>query len=133
MGRKKDDTDEFIIAQMSKVLSCITDKQNLLKVKTWEDLWNVAYQWCAKEYTHSENVAPEWGVAPVYLILTALLYVEHPLLVGEGRSWKYSLSYALALIAQVEFNRLDIGIPIKSTDKIHRDVETIRQPVERTP
>lgn len=131
MGRKAQDNESFIISQMQKVISRINEKQDLAKVKTWKDLWDIAYQWCCKNYKHGEEAAEDWGVAPVYLVLTALLYVEHPLLVGDGRSWNYSLPRAIAIILKVEINRIDVGIPINSTDSIHRDVERIGQPVER--
>lgn len=131
MGRKKKDDDRDIIEQMQKVIDRITGKSNLATMKTWDDLRDVAYQWCCKDYAHSEKVADDWGVAPIYLILTALLYVEHPLLVGEGRSWLYSLQVSISIILKVELNRLDVGIPIKSTDSTHRDVERIAQPVEK--
>lgn len=131
MGRQKEDSEKYVIEQMQVVIGKITDKQVLSKAKTWADLWNVAYQWCGKNYAHSEQVAEEWGVAPMYLILTALLYVEHPLLVAEGRSWKYSLTGMLVLLLRVELNRLDVGVPINPTNKIHIDVQRIARDVER--
>ena len=131
MARKKEDNEHYIIEQVQKVIDRITGKSNLANMKTWDDLRDVAYQWCCKNYKHSEDESESWGVAPIYLILTALLYVEHPLLVGEGRSWKYPLPGMVAIIAKVEVNRHDIGIPIKPTDYINRDVERIAQPVER--
>ena len=129
MGRKPDNTEAYTIEQMNKVLACITDRNNRSNVKTWDDLWNVAYQWCGKNYKYVKDVAEDWGVAPMYLLLTALLYVEHPLLVGEGRSWKYPLVLAQAVILQVELNHADIGVPIKSTDKDNRGVERKTEPV----
>ena len=131
MGRKPDNTEAYTIEQMNKVLACITDRNNRSNVKTWDDLWNVAYQWCGKNYKYVKDVAEDWGVAPMYLLLTALLYVEHPLLVGEGRSWKYSLVMMQAVIIQTELQRADIGIPVKSTDKAHSPVDRTPQPVER--
>jgi hypothetical protein len=131
MGRKPDNTEAYTIEQMNKVLACITDHNNRAKVKTWDDLWNVAYQWCGKNYKYVKEVSDDWGVAPMYLLLTALLYVEHPLLVGEGRSWKYPLVPAQAVILQVELNHADIGVPIKSTDKANRGVERKTEPVEK--
>lgn len=131
MGRLRENTEAYTIEQMNKVLACITDKNNRAKVKTWDDLWNVAYQWCGKNYKYANDAAEDWGVAPMYLLLTALLYVEHPLLVGEGRSWKYSLVMAQAVIIKVELNGSDVAIPIKSTDKSHKAVEIINEVVER--
>lgn len=131
MGRKADNEEAYTIEQMNRVLGCITDKRNLQSLKTWDDLWNVAYQWCGKNYKHVKDTCDEWGVAPMYLLLTALLYVEHPLLVGDGRSWKYSLVMAQAVILQAEINRLDVAIPIKSTDKTNRGVERTAVPVEK--
>ena len=130
MGRKKEDNEHYIIEQMQKVIDRINGKNYLANMKTWDDLRDIAYQWCCKNYKHSEDEAESWGVAPVYLILTALLYAEHPLLVGEGRSWRYPLPGAVAIISKVELNRLDVGIPIKSTDSTNRDVERINKPVE---
>ena len=131
MGRKPDNTEAYTIEHMNKALACITYRNNRAKVKTWDDLWNVAYQWCGKNYKYVKDVADDWGVAPMYLLLTALLYVEHPLLVGEGRSWKYPLVLAQAVILQVELNHADIGVPIKSTDKSNRGVERKTEPVEK--
>jgi len=131
MGRLPENTEAYTIEQMNKVLACITDKNNRAKVKTWDDLWNVAYQWCGKNYKYAKDAAEDWGVAPMYLLLTALLYVEHPLLVGEGRSWKYSLVMAQAIILKVELNGSDVAIPIKSTDKSHKAVEIINEVVEK--
>ena len=131
MGRKKKDDEGYIIEQMQKVIDRITGKSNLANMKTWDDLRDIAYQWCCKDYAHCERDADSWGVAPIYLLLTALLYVEHPLLVGEGRSWLYSLQVSITKILKIELNRIDLPIPIKSTDKPHRGVERIAQPVER--
>lgn len=131
MGRLPENTEAYTIEQMNKVLACITDRRNLAKVKTWDDLWNVAYQWCGKNYKYAKEAADDWGVAPMYLLLTALLYVEHPLLVGKGCSWKYPLVMAQAVILQAELNRVDVAIPIKSTDKSHRAVEVMSVPVEK--
>lgn len=131
MGRKKEDSEGYVVEQVQKVIGKITNRATLGKAKTWDDLWDVAYQWCGKNYAHSEQVAEEWGVAPAYLVLAALLYVEHPLLVADGRSWKYTLTYSLALLVQVEIARVDVGVPIKPTNKIHKPVETIPYPVER--
>lgn len=131
MGRRKKDDEGYIIEQMQKVIDRITGNGNIANMKTWDDLRDVAYQWCCKNYAHCERVADDWGVAPIYLLLTALLYVEHPLLVGEGRSWLYSMQVSITKIFKIELNRIDLPIPIKSTDKIHRAVERIAQPVER--
>lgn len=131
MGRKKKDDEGEIIEQMQKVIDRITGNNDLSNIKTWDDLRDIAYQWCCKDYDHCKRVADDWGVAPIYLLLTALLYIEHPLLVGEGRSWLYSLQVSITKILKIELNRIDLPIPIKSTDKIHRGVERIIQPVER--
>ena len=131
MGRKKKDDEGYITEQIQKVIDRITGHSNLSNMKTWDDLRDIAYQWCCKDYAHCKNVADDWGVAPIYLLLTALLYVEHPLLVGEGRSWLYSLQMSITKIFKIELNRIDVLIPIKSTDKAHRGVERIAQPVER--
>jgi hypothetical protein len=131
MGRNKQDNEAHIIEQMQKVIDRITGNGNLSNLKTWDDLRLVAYQWCCKDYGYSKSVADDWGVAPIYLLLTALLYVEHPLLVGEGRSWLYSLQMSITKIFKIELNRIDVVIPIKSTDSLHRHVERIAQPVER--
>ncbi len=131
MGRKKKDDEGYITEQIQKVIDRITGHGNLSNIKTWDDLREIAYQWCCKDYAHCKNVADDWGVAPIYLLLTALLYVEHPLLVGEGRSWLYSLQMSITKIFKIELNRIDVLIPIKSTDKAHRAVERITQPVER--
>lgn len=131
MGRKKKDDEGYITEQIQKVIDRITGNKNLSNVKTWDDLRDIAYQWCCKDYGHCKNVADDWGVAPIYLLLTALLYVEHPLLVGEGRSWLYSLQVSITKILKIELNRIDLPIPIKSTDSTHRDVERIEKPVER--
>ena len=131
MGRKKKDDEGYIVEQMQKVIDRITGKSNFANMKTWDDLRDVAYQWCCKNYAHCEKEADGWGVAPIYLLLTALLYVEHPLLVGEGRSWLYSLQVSITKIFKIELNRIDLPIPIKSTDKIHSPVERIATPVER--
>lgn len=130
MGRKKKDDEGYIIEQMQKVIDRITGNK-ISNMKTWDDLRDIAYQWCCKDYAHCERVADDWGVAPIYLLLTALLYVEHPLLVGEGRSWLYSMQVSIAKIIKIELNRIDLPTPIKSTDKIHSSVERIAQPVER--
>lgn len=131
MGRKKEDNEHYITEQMQKVIDRITAKSDLASVKTWDDLRLVAYQWCCKDYAYAKKEADSWGVAPIYLLLTALLYVEHPLLVGEGRSWLYSLEMSITKIFKIELNWLDVGIPIKSTVSIHRGVERITQTVER--
>jgi hypothetical protein len=131
MGRKKEDNEAYIIEQMQKVIDRITGKHDLENMKTWDDLRDIAYKWCCKDYAHGKKVADDWGVAPIYLLLTALLYVEHPLLVGEGRSWLYSLQMSITKIFKIELNRIDVVIPIKSTDSVHRGVERIAQPVER--
>lgn len=131
MARKKEDNEAYIIEQMQNVIDRITGNGNLANMKTWDDLRLVAYQWCCKDYAYCKKEADSWGVAPIYLLLTALLYVEHPLLVGEGRSWLYSLTGAITKIFKVELNRLDVGIPIKPTVTVHRDVERINQSVER--
>jgi len=131
MPRKKEDNEAYIIEQMQKVIDRITGNDNLSNMKTWDDLRLVAYQWCLKDYSYSKSVADDWGVAPIYLLLTALMYVEHPLLVGEGRSWLYSLQMSITKIFKIELNRIDVVIPIKPTDSLHRHVERIAQPVER--
>lgn len=132
MGRKADNDEAYTIQQMNIVLACVTDRNNRAKVKTWDDLWNVAFQWCGKNYRFVKDAAEDWGVAPMYLLLTALLYVEHPLLVGEGRSWKYNFVMAQAMILKVEINQIDVSIPIKSTDTLHRVVDAKPELVERT-
>ena len=131
MGRKKKDDEVHIVEQIQKVIDRITGKSNLENTKTWDDLRDIAYQWCCKDYAHCKREADGWGVAPIYLLLTALLYVEHPLLVGEGRSWLYSLQMSITKIFKIELNRIDVLIPIKSTDKANRGVERITQHVER--
>jgi len=131
MARKKEDNEAYITEQIQNVIDRITGKHSLENMKTWDDLRDIAYKWCCKDYAHCKNVADDWGVAPIYLLLTALLYVEHPLIVGEGRSWLYSLQMSITKIFKVELNRIDVVIPVKSTDSVHRGVERIAQPVER--
>jgi len=131
MGRKKADNEGYITEQIQKVIDRITGNKDLANMKTWDDLRDIAYQWCCKDYAHCKNAADDWGVAPIYLLLTALMYVEHPLLVGEGRSWLYSLQMSITKIFKIELNRIDVVIPIKPTDSLHRHVERIAQPVER--
>jgi len=131
MARKKEDNEAYITEQIQNVIDRITGKHSLENMKTWDDLRDIAYKWCCKDYAHCKNVADDWGVAPIYLLLTALLYVEHPLIVGEGRSWLYSLQMSITKIFKMELNRIDVVIPVKSTDSLHRHVERIAQPVER--
>lgn len=119
MARPKQSDEKYIIEQVQAVIANITDHRR----KTWEDLWDVAYQWCTKNYTHAEQTAGEWGVAPIHLILASLLYVEHQLLVGQGRSWLYSLAGAQTVIIRTELRRLDLPVPILSTSSIHIPVD----------
>lgn len=119
MPRKKHNDEQYAIEQVQKVISIVTEH----KTKSWDDLWNTAYQWCTRNYTHAEQTAQEWGVAPIYLILASLLYVEHPLLVGQGRSWLYSMEAAQIIIIQTELHRRDIPVPILSTHSVHSLVD----------
>lgn len=127
MGRTKDDLQEFAIEQVNQVLSCITES----KTKTWLDLWQVAYQFCCKDYDYAVEHAKEWNVKPVFLIVASLLYVEHPLLVGQGRSWLYSLVGAEVEVIKAQMHRWDLAVPIKSTDSINTHVDRICVSVER--
>ena len=131
MGRKKaEDSDyEYIKTQLGIVLERVTDKSDLTRLKTWDDLSNVAYQWCLKNYKHYQDEAADWGVAPIYLLLTALLFVEHPLLMDNGRM-RYGFIRAKAEILMAELWRVDVPIPILSTGTKNQPVEETALPVE---
>ena len=126
MGRHKQDDSEYIVSQLLIVTACIVEHRR----KTFQDLREVAYRWCIKDYQHGKDVADAWGVAPMYLIHAALLYVEHPLLVTEGRGWKYDMVRMQAEILRVVVGRLDVDIPISSTNSIHSPVDKIASLVD---
>lgn len=127
MARKVNDAIAIAIKEMNNVLGCITDS----KKKKWSDLWQVAFEFCNKNYSFAKQVSDEWGVAPMYLLLTALLYVEHPLLVGDGRAWKYNLVVMQVEILKAELNRWDLAIPFQSTEVINTHVDNFVQPVDK--
>jgi len=129
MGRHTEDSEAYIIAQLGIVTACIVDHRR----KTWQELRDVAYRWCIKDYVHAKDTAETWGVAPIYLVHAALLYVEHPLLVADGLRWKYGIVRMQAEIMRVMVGRLDVDIPVKiqSTNCDHSHVDAIRQTVER--
>lgn len=127
MGRKQNSNQHYILDQIQKTISVITEQ----KTKTWDDLWEIAYQWCVKNYEHHYTEAKAWGVTPGTLLHTALLYVEHPLLVGDGRSWLYTPMQAQAEIIWCEVNKQNVAIPIKSTNSIHNPNSMNPETVEK--
>lgn len=107
--------DPEIYAQVERVLSKISDHQTM----TWDDLYEVALNWCEKNYDHHREAARNFDVLPMALILTALLYVEHPLLVRPGAGWIHpNLEIACVEIIHVELNRLDVHVPVRHS--IHK-------------
>ena len=131
MGRHKNEDETHTMKQMAIVVGRITQKTNLGALKTWDDLWNVAYQWCSKNYQHSQDEAASWGVAPIYLLLTALLFVEHPLLISDGYM-RFGWLRAMTEIIAVELERRDLPAPIKSTNIVNMGVERNVLSVDKT-
>lgn len=126
MGRKKNEDDHFIEKEMSKVIHCIT----VTGTKTWDDLFEVALQFCLKNFQHAKDVADGWGVAPIHLLTVALLNVEHPLLVKDGYCNGYLAMHADIIKAKIE--RWDLAVPLKNPQIASTwGVERKRESVER--
>lgn len=81
----------------------------------WDELKNIAYRWCIRDYDHSVEVAKQLNVAPLALKLTALFYIEHPLLVAPSRGWIYNTDRAGIEIMRVELWEIPVEIPVNNS------------------
>lgn len=101
----------IVLRELGKVISCVTDS----KEKIWFDLWQVSYEFCIKNYDHAKRVNVEWGVEPVFLVLASFLYVEHPLIVFDGRMM-YSFVDSVYRIQMAESFKEDLPIIPETVD-----------------
>lgn len=118
MSRPKDQsvTEEYC----NQVLSKLTDTQEI----TPGDILEIAERWCKKDYQHHRDFANKHGLVPIAVIIIALLWIDHPLLVAPGRGMKYNILRASAEILECELLQKDVAIP--AYDFIHKqDVERI--------
>ena len=120
MGRRTYSNEHYFYDQLEKVTDVIAQKK-----RTWGDLREIAVQWCSKNYEYHKQEAKHWGVAPLYLLTTALLCVEHPLIVGEGRDWLYNPTEMTAKIVWAELTQANLPIPVNSTNSFHSPSEKI--------
>jgi hypothetical protein len=118
-GRPKD--KDLIEEQLVEVIGKITDDLTM----TWDDLFDVAVQFCHKNFEYYITVAREKKVVPAALILAALLYVEHPLIIAPGRGIKYGFLRATAEIMKAELLETDLVIPVRVSSTV-----SVSTPVE---
>lgn len=121
MGRKGNNNFDYMMERLAKVVELVTDYQ----VLTWDQVFTIAERWCMKDYQHHRDMAIQLEVEPVYLLWMALLYVEHPLLVGEGRGWLYGPMHSHAEIIQAELEGRDLPVPVRKNSLHSVDVERI--------
>src|SRR5262245_19181646 len=102
-------SEEYLYDEVDHILDLITDQLLL----TWDELFEVAERWCKKDYTHHHEKASTLNVMPGSLLLTAMLYVEHPLLVSPGRGIMYNFMKCHILLIAAEMKQQDLAVPIK--------------------
>jgi hypothetical protein len=116
MARKAKDSNETIAEELQTVI----DRQ-----LSEADIQKIVYQWCTKNYDHYKGLAKELNVKPSALILYALLYINHPLLVAPGRGLLYHFLQCKAVILMAELGQVQVEIPFilstaqAETDSIH--------------
>jgi hypothetical protein len=109
MARKKESsiTEEYC----NDVLSKLTETQEITEL----ELIELATEWCKKNYDHHRSFALKHNLAPIALIIVALLWIDHPLLTAPGRSMTFNPERAAAEIIRCELLRLDVPIPANNS------------------
>ena len=109
MARKKEGsiTEEYC----NDVLSKLTDTQEI----TEQEIIELATEWCKKNYDHHRSFALKHNLAPIALIIIALLWIEHPLLIVPSRGMTFNIERAAAEIIRCELLRLDVPIPANNS------------------
>lgn len=103
--RKAKDSNDEIRAELETVVDRMQTgqlKETMLK--------EIVYQWCRKNYKFHVDIASDLHLKPAALILFALLYTNHPLLMTE-RSMHYGFLRAKAEILLVELEGRDVFMP----------------------
>jgi hypothetical protein len=93
------------------VLAKLTDTQEI----TEQQLIEIATEWCRKNYDHHRSFGLKHNLAPIALIIVALLWIEHPLLTAPGRGMILNIERAAAEILRCELLRLDVPIPVNNS------------------
>jgi len=120
-GKQKDPP---IYDDVEQFIGMIVDQNKA----TWDELFTVAEQWCMQNYEHHHQYAKEKGILPITAILTALLYVSHPLICRpNGEMIGGFLRCAAEIIAaQVEERKVPIPVkPILSTVRTNSHVDSL--------
>ena len=97
MARKAKDSNEFI----AEGLQVVIDRMQSGRLKE-QDIKQIAYRWCARDYQYVADVAAELDLIPNRLTLYALLYIHHPLLVAPDGALRQHFVQATATIIQCQ-------------------------------
>lgn len=113
-------TRHDIYDEVEHFIGQITDQQ----VTTWDELFEVAVQFCQKNYAYHVEVARRIGEKPGIVLLTAMLYVNHPLICSE-RGVMYSFMQCEAELIKAQLLETNLAVPVKqlSTVSIHSPKE----------
>lgn len=105
----------YIMNQLGEVLEKVTNTQEL----TWDELREVAGRWCRRDFDYCREQADKLKVTYIALVQTALLFVEHPMLVG-AKGWNFGPLRARAEILHVELWEL----PVEQVEVIHKVIHS---------
>lgn len=114
--------NENLYDEVERFIGRITDQQ----VMTWDDLFTVAVKFCEKDYAYHIQTARRLGETPGVLLLTAMLYVQHPLICAE-RGVMYNFTRCQAELLKAQLLELDLPVPVRkglSTVFIHSPIES---------
>jgi hypothetical protein len=128
MSRTAKDTNELIAEELQTV---IDEMQNGHLSRS--EILEISYQWCNKNYEYHVKIANDLSIKPGALILFALLYINHPLLVADGRGLKYGFLRCKAEIIRAQLEERTVEIPIlNSIHSIHslNELKFHPQPVD---
>lgn len=105
----------YIMNQLGEVLDKVSTTQEM----TWDELREVAGHWCRRDFDYCREQADKLKVTYIALVHTALLFVEHPLLVGE-KGWVFGPMRARAEILHVELWEM----PVEQVEVIHKVIHS---------
>lgn len=104
--RTAKDTNETITAELQTVIDAKLDNR-----LSESEIKEIAYRWSTKDYQHHKTLAAQLNLKPSALLLFALLFTEHQLLVAPGRGIKYHFLQCKAVILMAELQEQDVEIP----------------------
>lgn len=108
MTRPKRTTNDQIASELRAVIDCVQDER-----LTWAEIEQIAYKWCIKDYDLYKQVAEKCKLIPSSLLLFALLFTEHPLVISPGRGLKGGFLWLQAQVLLAELNQEEVPPPPK--------------------